>query len=296
MKKPDWQRWGKSNLVISEALKSATEKLVSAGVTSPSVDAELLACFALGVQRSELIMLLVRDELFPKDQIGKFQAAVARRVKREPLQHITGLAPFRHLELYVGPGVFTPRPETEQLVELAIEKLREISNPKVVDLCSGSGAIALSIATEIVAAEVYAVELSEQAFGFLERNYQKYGLDSKNSRNADLAEAFDELEGQLDLVISNPPYIPDGAVPIELEVQLHEPGLALYGGQDGLDVIRRISSRALYLLKSSGLLLLEHADSQAQAIGELLLVEGWLEVISSQDLAGKDRIISARKP
>jgi len=283
-------------LLISEALRSATEELVSAGVASPGVDAELLGCFILGVQRSELTMLLIRGEVFPEDKIGKFEAALSRRVKREPLQHITGLAPFRHLELHVGPGVFTPRPETEQLVELAKEKLKENTNPVIVDLCSGSGAIAISLATELVAAEVYSVELSEQAFGFLERNYQKYGLDSKSARNEDLADAFDELEVRVDLVISNPPYIPDSAVPVDLEVQLHEPSLALYGGQDGLDVIRRISARALYLLKPSGLLLLEHADSQALAIGELLLSEGWLEVTSIQDLAGKDRMISALKP
>lgn len=283
-------------MLISEALRSATEELVSAGVASPGVDAELLGCFILGVQRSELTMLLIRGEVFPEDKIGKFEAALSRRVKREPLQHITGLAPFRHLELHVGPGVFTPRPETEQLVELAKEKLKENTNPVIVDLCSGSGAIAISLATELVAAEVYSVELSEQAFGFLERNYQKYGLDSKSARNEDLADAFDELEVRVDLVISNPPYIPDSAVPVDLEVQLHEPSLALYGGQDGLDVIRRISARALYLLKPSGLLLLEHADSQALAIGELLLSEGWLEVTSIQDLAGKDRMISALKP
>jgi release factor glutamine methyltransferase len=274
----------------------ATDKLSSAGVLSPSVDAELLGCFVLGVPRSELAILTLSDQAFPENKVGEYLLAVSRREKREPLQHITGIAPFRHLELQVGPGVFIPRPETEQLVQLAIEMIKAIENPRVVDLCSGSGAIAISIATEVEGAEVYSVEASEQAFGFLERNYQKYGLDSRSAKNADLAEAFDELEGKLDLVISNPPYIPDAAVPIDLEVQLHEPSLALYGGEDGLDVIRRISSRALHLLKPSGLVLIEHADSQALAISELLLTEGWLEVISSQDLAGKDRMISARKP
>ncbi len=274
----------------------ATDKLSSAGVLSPSVDAELLGCFVLGVPRSELAMLTLSDQPFPENKVGEYLLAVSRREKREPLQHITGIAPFRHLELQVGPGVFIPRPETEQLVQLAIEMIKDIQNPRVVDLCSGSGAIAIALATEIAGAEVYSVEASEQAFGFLERNYQKYGLDSRSAKNADLAEAFDELEGKLDLVISNPPYIPDAAVPIDLEVQLHEPSLALYGGEDGLDVIRRISSRALHLLKPSGLVLIEHSDSQALAISELLLTEGWLEVISSQDLAGKDRMISARKP
>jgi release factor glutamine methyltransferase len=274
----------------------ATDKLSSAGVLSPSVDAELLGCFVLGVPRSELAILTLSDQAFPENKVGEYLLAVSRREKREPLQHITGIAPFRHLELQVGPGVFIPRPETEQLVQLAIEMIKAIENPRVVDLCSGSGAIAIALATELEGAEVYSVEASEQAFGFLERNYQKYGLDSRSAKNADLAEAFDELEGKLDLVISNPPYIPDAAVPIDLEVQLHEPSLALYGGEDGLDVIRRISSRALHLLKPSGLVLIEHADSQALAISELLLTEGWLEVISSQDLAGKDRMISARKP
>jgi release factor glutamine methyltransferase len=274
----------------------ATDKLSSAGVLSPSVDAELLGCFVLGVPRSELAILTLSDQAFPENKVGEYLLAVSRREKREPLQHITGIAPFRHLELQVGPGVFIPRPETEQLVQLAIEMIKPIENPRVVDLCSGSGAIAIALATELEGAEVYSVEASEQAFGFLERNYQKYGLDSRSAKNADLAEAFDELEGKLDLVISNPPYIPDAAVPIDLEVQLHEPSLALYGGEDGLDVIRRISSRALHLLKPSGLVLIEHADSQALAISELLLTEGWLEVISSQDLAGKDRMISARKP
>jgi release factor glutamine methyltransferase len=283
-------------LLISEALESATDKLTSAGVTSPSVDAELLGCFVLGIERSALTMLSLREELFPEDKIVQFETSVARRVKREPLQHITGLAPFRHLELHVGPGVFIPRPETEQLVELAIESIKKIEKPLVVDLCSGSGAIAISLATELEGSRVFSVELSEQAFEFLSNNYQKYGLDTKSAKNEDLANAFDELEAQVDLVISNPPYIPDSAVPVDLEVQLHEPSLALYGGEDGLDVIRRISDRALYLLKPSGLLLLEHADTQAHAISQLLLNQGWQEVISSQDLAGKDRMISARKP
>lgn len=274
----------------------ATDKLSAAGVISPSVDAELLGCFVLGVERSELTMLALRAETFPESKVAEYLLAVSRREKREPLQHITGFAPFRHLELEVGPGVFIPRPETEQLVELAIEKIKGIQNPVVVDLCSGSGAIAISMATELAGAEVYAAELSEQAFGFLERNYQKYGLDIKTAKNQDLVTAFDELEGQVDLVISNPPYIPDAAVPVDIEVKLHEPSLALYGGEDGLDVIRQISSRALHLLKTSGLILIEHADTQAHAISELLLNGGWQEVASSQDLAGKNRMISARKP
>lgn len=283
-------------MLISELLETATQELTDAGVISPSVDAELLGCFVLGLERSELTVLALSEQMFPSDKIAEFNNAVSRRVKREPLQHITGLAPFRHIELIVGPGVFIPRPETEQLVEVAIKTLSGVAKPLVVDLCSGSGAIAICLTLEIEGAKVHSVELSEQAFSFLSRNYQKYGLNLELAKNEDLATAFDELRGQVDLVISNPPYIPDTAVPIDVEVQLHEPALALYGGTDGLDVIRRISSRAMYLLKPAGSLLVEHSDSQARAISELLLGEGWLEVVSSQDLTGKDRMILAKKP
>lgn len=283
-------------MLISEALQVATDKLTSAGVNSPTVDAELLCCFVLGLKRSELTMQSFNQQVFPENKLADYLLVVSRRENREPLQHITRIASFRHLELHVGPGVFIPRPETEQLVELALSKIKSLKAPVVVDFCSGTGAIAISLSTELQTAKVFSVEISEQAFVFLEQNYQKYDLDLSTAKNQDLCVAFDELAGQVDLVISNPPYIPDTAVPIELEVQLHEPSLALYGGEDGLEVIRRITSRALYLLKPAGILLLEHADSQAHAISELLLEQGWLDVVSSQDLAGKDRMISASKP
>jgi release factor glutamine methyltransferase len=283
-------------LLISEALELATDKFSNAGIASPSVDAELLGCFILEVDRSELTLLAIDNQTFPENRLPEFLEAVDRREKREPLQHITGLAPFRHLELEVGPGVFIPRPETEQLVELAKEKIQKIANPVIVDLCSGSGAIAISLSTELDSANVYAVELSKEAFEFLTRNFQKYGLDAKALRNENLTTALDEIKGTVDMVVSNPPYIPDAAVPIDLEVKLHDPSIALYGGEDGLDVIRQISTRALYLLRPGGHLVLEHANTQAPAIGELLLSEGWQEIVSSQDLTGKNRMISAVRP
>jgi release factor glutamine methyltransferase len=277
-------------------LELATDKFSNAGIASPSADAELLGCFILEVEKSELTLLAIDNQSFPENRLPEFLEAVERREKREPLQHITGLAPFRHLELEVGPGVFIPRPETEQLVELAKEKIQKIANPVIVDLCSGSGAIAISLSTELDSATVYAVELSMEAFEFLTRNFQKYGLDAKALRNENLTTALDGLKGTVDMVVSNPPYIPDAAVPIDLEVKLHDPSIALYGGEDGLDVIRQISTRALYLLRPGGHLVLEHANTQAPAIGELLLSEGWQEIVSSQDLTGKNRIISAVRP
>jgi release factor glutamine methyltransferase len=283
-------------LLVSALLSESSGKLREAGVTSATVDAELLACFCLGISRSELQLLVATNQEFPDEHMNQFQAVLARRVSREPLQHITGTAPFRHLELKVGPGVFTPRPETEQVVGYAMEKISKLHNPLIVDLCSGSGAIAISLNSEIPGSNVFAVELSKDAFGYLLQNAASYGLTKENLRNEDLQTSLSELDGLVDLVISNPPYIPNDAVPVDLEVQLHEPSESLYGGVDGLDVVRKISVRALKLLKPGGLLVLEHADSQSSAIGKLLLAEGWLEIEARADLAGKERMISAVKP
>lgn len=283
-------------MLVSEALELATDKFSAAGVLSPSVDAELLGCFILEATRSELTLLAITGESFPENRLADFLEAVKRREKREPIQHITGLAPFRYLELEVGPGVFIPRPETEQLVDLAIQKIESIQNPVIVDLCSGSGAISIALNTEVAGSRVYSVELSKEAFAFLTRNYQRYGLDPKALRHENLTTALEEFKAGVDLVVSNPPYIPDSAVPIDLEVQLHDPAVALYGGEDGLDVIRQIFTRAWYLLRPGGHLVLEHANTQASAIGELLLTQGWHEVVSASDLTGKDRMISAVRP
>jgi release factor glutamine methyltransferase len=240
--------------------------------------------------------MVATSEEFPAASLELFESALARRVAREPLQHITGLAPFRHLELKVGPGVFTPRPETEQVVGFALERISHWPKPVIVDLCSGSGAIAISLATEVSGSTVFAVEKSKEAFVYLRENAASYGLAEENLRNEDLQNSLPELEANVDLVISNPPYIPNDAIPIDLEVQLHEPKMSLYGGEDGLDVVRQISTRAMKLLKPGGLLVMEHADIQSSAIGKLLLAEGWLAIEARADLAGKDRMISAVKP
>jgi release factor glutamine methyltransferase len=177
-----------------------------------------------------------------------------------------------------------------------MEKIASFENPVIVDLCAGSGAIALSFATERPDAKVYAVEKSQEAFEFLKQNSNKYGLDLGQLSNVDLQDCLTEMGSVADLVISNPPYIPNDSTPVDLEVQLHEPAISLYGGVDGLDVIRQILSKAKQLLRAGGLLVLEHADTQAVSIRELLLAEGWISVDSKKDLAGKDRMISATKP
>ena len=283
-------------MLVSELLSESSSKLKKAGVTSAIVDTELLACYCLGISRSELAIMVATNQEFPTESIEPFESALARRVARHPLQHITGTAPFRHLELKVGPGVFTPRPETEQVVGFALERISNSASPLIVDLCAGSGAIAISLATEISGSTVFAVEKSREAFSYLRDNAASYGLAESNLRNEDLVDSLQDLDGQVDLVISNPPYIPDDAIPIDLEVQLHEPSMSLYGGLDGLDVVRQILGRAMKLLKPGGLLVMEHADSQSRAISKLLLAEGWIEIITRADLAGKDRMIAALKP
>ena len=283
-------------MLVSELLSESSGKLKEAGVASAIVDAELLACYCLGISRSELSIMVATNQEFPTDSLEHFESSLARRVARQPLQHITGSAPFRRLELKVGPGVFTPRPETEQVVGFALERISNWPSPLIVDLCAGSGAIAISLATEISGSTVFAVEKSSEAFVYLSENAAGYGLAEANLRNEDLQNSLPELDEKVDLVISNPPYIPNDAIPIDLEVQLHEPSMSLYGGVDGLDVVRQISTRAMKLLKPGGLLVMEHADTQSSAIGKLLLAEGWLEIVARADLAGKDRMISALKP
>jgi release factor glutamine methyltransferase len=283
-------------LLLPALLKQSAIQLSQAGVLSPDIDSELLAAHILGISRSELSVAIALNSIFPEDKIVAFSDAVSRRAKREPLQHITGLAPFRHLELFVGKGVFTPRPETEQVVSFAMEKIASLEQPIIVDLCAGSGAIALSFTTERADSNVFAVEKSEEAFEYLKHNSKRYGLELAQLSHVDLQDCLPEMDAVADLVISNPPYIPSEAIPVDLEVQLHEPSLALFGGADGLDVIRRILTKAKQLLRTGGLLVLEHADTQALSIRELLLAEGWIDVESKKDLAGKDRMISATKP
>jgi release factor glutamine methyltransferase len=278
---------------LAAALALAAEKLGKAGVPSPQADATWLLCYVLDTDRSDLLTRITFDQELTADQIEAFYTALARREKREPLQHITGVAAFRSLELRVGLGVFVPRPETEQVVQYAIDYLRQLPYPgSAIDLGTGSGAIAIAMANEVPQSKVYAVELSESA-----HRYAAANIASTNTavelRLGAMQEVVSDLVGQLDVVISNPPYIPDSAIPIDPEVRDYDPQLALYGGEDGLDVIRDISGIAAALLRVGGLLVLEHADGQSEAIRELLLNDGWLSVSAFQDATSRYRTITA---
>ncbi|MFD5225126.1 peptide chain release factor N(5)-glutamine methyltransferase [Microbacterium sp. NPDC058342] len=278
---------------LAARLRAIAQQLADAGVPDPLVDAELLLGHVHGIGRGELQAAVMRGDLLDDAETGRLDALVARRCEREPLQHLTGVAAFRHVELAVGPGVFVPRPETETVVQFAIDALLESADPApvAIDLGTGSGAIALAMATEVPHARVHAVERSADAHAWAVRNTAR--ADNLTLVHGDLATAFDELRGTASVVISNPPYVPDDAVPRDPEVRLHDPAQALYGGPDGLDVVRIISRRARQLLRPGGLLVLEHGELQGEQIRAILSGDGWRAAATHQDLTRRDRATTA---
>ena len=249
-------------------------RLADAGVPSPEFDARVLLehAAATGEELEEL---------------------VKRRVAREPLQHLTGEAHFRYNTLRVGPGVFVPRPETEVLAGWVIDRARECEAPVVVDLCTGSGAIALAVATEVPAATVYAVELGDEAVEWARRNLAGSGVEL---RHGDMADAFPELDGTVDIVVSNPPYIPlEAFESVAPEARDHDPALALWSGHDGLDAMRVVEGTAARLLRPLGSVGAEHADVQGEAAPAVFAESGrWTDVRDHCDLAGRPRFVTAR--
>jgi release factor glutamine methyltransferase len=280
---------------LAAALDRATVILESAGVPAARVDAELLVGHILGISRGGVQARVATDAAIGTDEAIELTEFVERRAAREPLQHITGVAYFRSVELAVGPGVFVPRPETESVVQHAVDALRAVATPEplAVDLGTGSGAIALALATEVPHSRVYGVEVSPRAYVWARQNFRSVGADNATPVFHDLAGALPELDGLVDVVISNPPYIPTGAIPRDPEVRLHDPELALYGGEDGLDVVRQVSQTAARLLHSGGTLVLEHGELQSAAIAELLARDGWRAIAHHRDLTGRDRATTA---
>lgn len=275
-----------------EAVRGAATILRAAGVPTPGVDARLLAEHVAGVRP-----LLLAG---PPDAatVARYAAVVERRAAREPLQHITGEMHFRHLTLHAAPGAFVVRPETESVAQAAIDAAADALAARgravVVDLCTGSGAIALAVATEVPGAEVHAVELSEAALAVARRNVAELA-PAVHLVHGDAATALPELDGRVDVVVANPPYIPPDAVPTDVEVREHDPDLALYGGgRDGLDVPRAVVARASALLRPGGILVMEHAEVQAPAARALLAAD-FADVATGVDLAGRDRYVRGRR-
>jgi release factor glutamine methyltransferase len=279
---------------LAAAIESASKQFEQAGIESFQADAEILLSFVLNISRGELQVKAITGEELTAEQESKFLELVAKRSERFPLQHLTGVAYFRQLELKVGPGVFVPRFETEVVTQLAIDALRVVptESPVAVDLATGSGAIALSLAVEVPHARVFAVELSEDALDYTRANFARYAPE-QTLVQGDLADAFPELNGQVDVLVSNPPYIPDEMIPIYPEVHLHDPSMALYGGTDGLDLVRKVEISAKRLLRKGGALIIEHADMQGDSIRQLILSLGWTQCVTHKDLAGRDRATKA---
>ncbi|WP_440711023.1 peptide chain release factor N(5)-glutamine methyltransferase [Herbiconiux sp. YIM B11900] len=287
-------------VTVRTLLERSTGILAASGILDPQVDAELLIAHVLGASRGRVQSLSVTDAPIGVEESLAVVEAVERRAAREPLQHITGVAWFRSLELAVGPGVFVPRPETEFVAGLGIDALRSVvpapdAHPLAVDLGTGSGAIALSLATEVPHAQVVAVENSTAAFIWAKQNFRAVAADNARLVFIDLADALPELNGTVDVVVSNPPYIPLGAIPRDPEVRLHDPAHALYGGEDGLDVVHQVSTTARRLLRPGGTLVIEHGDLQGPDLRALLVADGWRAVSTHRDLTLRDRATTATR-
>lgn len=256
----------------------------------------MLAAHVLGCRRGALVGMGGFDPV----QEERFFSLVRRRAEHVPLQHLTGKVGFHRLELSVGPGGFVPRPETEMLVEWGIEVLSGISGPLVVDLCSGTGAIALAVAHALPDAVVYAVENDSQALYWLHRNARERNTAGDRpvvvvTGDAVSPKVLAGLDGRVDLVLSNPPYVPLGT-PLPPEVAAHDPGRALYAGPDGLAVIRPLLTRAAALLRPGGWLGVEHDDSHAEAVPRLLESRNvWTGTRDHRDLAGRPRFATAQR-
>jgi release factor glutamine methyltransferase len=284
---------------LRDAVRQAVRALSDAGVHSAEFDAVALAAHVLQVGNAEVHKLMIMGAPEPPG----FKDLVAERARRVPLQHLTGKAGFRQLELSVGPGVFVPRFETELVAGLAISRARSLGSRTglrtgervvVVDLCTGSGAIALAIKDEVPTAEVHAVEISELAYAWAVRNRDDLGLEV-DLRLGDATLAFSDLESGVDLVVSNPPYIPLGATPNDPEVRDHDPAVALYGGSDdGLKIPLAVAARAAALLRPGGHLVVEHADVQGRTIAVALGRTGcWQDIEDHEDLNGRPRAVTA---
>jgi release factor glutamine methyltransferase len=274
---------------VRQLRREATDRLREAGVASPERDADELLAHVLGTGLGRLALV---DEV-TDEQRATYDALLDRRAAREPLQHLLGTAAFRHVELAVGPGVFVPRPETELLAGWAVDRARELPDPLVVDLCTGSGAIARAVADEVPGARVHAVELDADAHRWAELNLA--GTDVE-LRLGDMATAFDDLAGSVDVLTCNPPYIPlDAWESVAAEARDHDPHLALFSGADGLDAVRVLARRAAVLLRPGGWVGAEHADVQGESAPGVFVATGRFEQVRDhRDLAGRPRYVTAR--
>ncbi|MEJ3657156.1 peptide chain release factor N(5)-glutamine methyltransferase [Actinomycetes bacterium KLBMP 9759] len=278
------------------AIAEAEHVLAAAGVASPRVDAEVLAAHVVGVERGRLMM----QPLVDPPVVEALRQYVVRRAAREPLQHLLGTAVLGPVAVAVGPGVFTPRPETELLLEWGLRAIHGVASPLVVDLCTGTGALALAVATARPDAVVHAVDIDPGALSWARRNIEDHvarggspiTLHAADVRAKDL---LLELESHVDLVLCNPPYVPDNT-PLPPEVTEWDPPGAVFGGPDGLEVIRSVIAASAALLRYGGHLGIEHDDTQGEVVPALLRRRRVLtDVEEHLDLTGRPRYATARR-
>lgn len=271
------------------AIDSATTLLADAGINSARYDAEELAAQLAGTERGRLSLIHSPDDTF----FDRYHAAIAERSRRVPLQHITGTAAFGPLTLFVGPGVFIPRPETEVMLEWAIAQSLPAA-PVIVDVCTGSGALALALAQRWPSARVIGIDDSDAALQYARRN--SAGTTVELVR-ADAGEPglLAELDGQVDLVVANPPYVPDG-VELEPEVAQHDPPRAVFGGPDGMTIINAVVGLASRWLRPGGWFAIEHDDSTSSPTSELISGTGLFDDVTARsDLTGRPRFVTAHR-
>lgn len=296
---------------MGAVLEAAAARLARAGIDTARHDAKLLLAESAGRSLSDVDKAVLMDDAFSQfapspEARGAFESMLGRRESREPLQHIVGHASFRYLDLDVGPGVFVPRPETELVVQEAIDwiTVHGLYSPRVVDLCAGSGAIGLAIATEVPGAQVWAVELDTQAAQWTRRNMHKVGErfpDLVANYRLEVADAtcpvtLSTLDGTADVVISNPPYIPLTNVPQQPEVRDFDPDTALYGGSaDGMMIPERIIVRAAALVRKGGLFVMEHDITQGDRTVAFARANGFTEARTHTDLTGRPRYLVATR-
>lgn len=296
---------------VSDLIAAAAHQLRDAGVDTPEHDAKLLLAEACDCSLSDVdkAMLMGRDVSALSDDAQAeetFDAMVARRATREPLQYITGHSPFRYLDLKVGPGVFIPRLETETVVQVGLDWITEhgMYSPRVVDLCAGSGAIGLAVASEVPGSQVWAVEMNERTAQWARENLaqtaKRYPSIASNWQlevaDATQPTTLTHLDGTIDLVITNPPYIPETAIPEQPEVRDWDPDLALYGGSAaGTLIPERIITRAFQLLKPGGVLIMEHDISQGDRLAAYALAAGFTSSSTGNDMTGRPRYLFAQK-
>lgn len=273
---------------LRQVIDAAAVALAEAGVGSPRTDAELLAAHAAGTDRGRLALA----ETGP-DFLDRYDRLVAQRAKRVPVQHLIGTAAFGPVTVHVGPGVFIPRPETESMLEWALAQPVS-QRPVVVDLCTGSGALALALSKHWPDARIVAVDDSEDALDYARRNVAGTPVELVRA-DVTAPGLLTELEGGVDLVVANPPYIPDGAT-LEPEVAEHDPPHALFGGPDGMVVVEAIVELAARWLRDGGRCAVEHDDStSARTVDAFTRAARFGDITARHDLTGRPRFVTATR-